>query len=505
MDYEETLRSMKESFSLSDMEPKIIGAKIVDSQFGPGTVIDCNHKLCSVRINFAGEISNMSFPHAFIKQIKFENDVLNEYVQAKVRCYIAALELGAAMELPECLYGMYILTLSEDDTAENRDVAFDYLARAAIAGSETASWSLLGRCSRRIEDNEVVSEEILQFALEITQKQADEGDTDAWSLLADYYYTIHDFKQAETILKAIVDCEDIDDEMKCCDAARLAGMYYTGKRGDSPDKNVYRNLQLAKRYYEIAIRGGFECDADLACVDRALGIEAQQNAMKAMAQEIIDAGYSKLEAYEYISANLRSEFDELWDTLPAASQVDLVSGCVVYCDLHALGETICRDIDFTAAIIPIVKAAEVVFRQHLCHGYYEYLLNHNVPATRFSNNHPLVEFDKQTRMLRYRNKESIVFTLGSIRYLIIDPYQREVHTEFLKYASELMGTNFTSQNALKDYLSRLSQRMTQFTFDIRNPAAHSEVMPQWQAEICGNEIILVKRILKEFVSRISFE
>ena len=204
----------------------------------------------------------MSFPHAFIKQIKFENDVLNEYVQAKVRCYIAALELGATMELPECLYDMYILTLSEDDTAENRDVAFDYLARAAIAGSETASWSLLGKCSRRIEDNEVVSEEILQFALEITQKQADEGDADAWSLLADYYYTIHDFKQAETILKAIVDCEDIDDEMKCFDAVRLAGMYYTGKRGDSPDKNVYRNLQLAKRYYEIAIRGGYECDAE---------------------------------------------------------------------------------------------------------------------------------------------------------------------------------------------------------------------------------------------------
>lgn len=503
MNYEDTLASMKESFSLRDMEPKIVGAKIFDSKFGPGTVIDCDHKLCAVRIDFAGEISNMSFPHAFRKQIKFENDVLNEYVQAKVGCCVAALELGAAMELPECLYAMYVLTLSDGDTAENRDIAFDYLSRAAIAGSETASWCLLGNCSRRIEDNEVVSDEILQFALEITQKQADEGDPDAWSLIADYYYTTQDFKQAETILKAIVDCEDIEDEMKSFDAARLAGMYYTGKRGSSPDQNVYRNLQLAKKYYEIAIRGGYECDADLAYVDRALGIETQQNAMKAMAQVVLDSGYTKLESYNFIVDDLRNEFGELWDVLPTSSQIDLVSGCVVYCDLFALGETICRDIDFTASIIPIVKAAEVVFRQYLCYGYYDYLQAHNIPATRFSNNHPFVEYDKQTRTIRYRNKESIVFTLGSIRHLIIDPYQREVHTEFLKYASELMGAKVPSQHALKDYLSRLSQRMTQFTFDIRNPAAHSEVMPQWQAEICGNEIILVKKILKEFMSKMT--
>lgn len=156
-----------------------------------------------------------------------------------------------------------------------------------------------------------------------------------------------------------------------------------------------------------------------------------------------------------------------------------------------------------ASNMPIIKAAEVVFRRYLCYGFFDYLQSHNVPATRFSNAHPFIEFDKQAWVNRYRDKETIVFTMGSIKYIIIDPYQRAVHSEFLSYATELMGDAFPSSDALKDYLTRLSQRMTQFTFDIRNPAAHSEVMPQWQAEICGNEIILVKKILKEFVGKIS--
>lgn len=225
--------------------------------------------------------------------------------------------------------------------------------------------------------------------------------------------------------------------------------------------------------------------------------------MKKMAQNVLDANYTKTETYQYILADLRNEFSDLWEVLPKISQVDLVSGCVVYCDLYALGETICEEIDFSAAIIPIVKAAEVVFRKYLCYDYLEYLLNRNISPSAFPSSYLLLEHDKRARTYKFKDMNSVVFTLGSIKHLIINGRTREVYPEFLAYAYEIMGKAIGSRYDLKDYLTKLSQKMTQFTFDIRNPAAHSSIMPQWQAEICGNEIILVKKILKEFISKIS--
>lgn len=222
-----------------------------------------------------------------------------------------------------------------------------------------------------------------------------------------------------------------------------------------------------------------------------------------MAQKVLEANYSKTETYQFILTNLRDEFEDLWDALPKASQVDLVSGCMVYCDLYTLGETICEEIDFSAAIIPIVKAAEVVFRKYLCHDYLEYLVDHNVSPSAFPTAYPLIEYDKQSKTYCFQDKNSVVFTLDSIKHLIVDARKREVYPEFLAYAYEIMEKSIGSRYELKDYLMRLSQKMTQFTFDIRNPAAHSSIMPMWQAEICGNEIILVKKILKDFMSKIT--
>lgn len=495
----EDIGKMRDAFSKADLDRIIAGKAVTSKTYGPGTAISVHTDLPAINIDFGGTVHAISYPEGFLKAVRFDDKKLQDYIDARIDVYEATLEWGAAFDEPECLYALYIFRTSQG----KEDEAFEYLWRAAKEGEECAQNCILGHCSRRIEDGLVVDDEIIQFALDLYKNRASEGDLWGPMMLADYYYVTQNYKTAEGYYRASAENDQLDNVLRGEEAARLAGMYLTGKHSTSPEQGIFRNYQLAKKYFDIAAKCGYPCDADLAFVDRVLGIEIRQNAMKRMAQKVLEANYSKTETYQFILTDLRDEFEDLWDALPKASQVDLVSGCMVYCDLYALGETICEEIDFSAAIIPIVKAAEVVFRKYLCHDYLEYLVDHNVSSSAFPTTYPLIEYNKQSRTYSFRDKYSVVFTLGSIKHLIVDARKREVFPEFLAYAYEIMGKSIGSRYELKDYLMRLSQKMTQFTFDIRNPAAHSSIMPLWQAEICGNEIILVKKILKDFMSKIN--
>ena len=197
---------------------------------------------------------------------------------------------------------------------------------------------------------------------------------------------------------------------------------------------------------------------------------------------------------------MQLEFGELWELLPRAAQIGLISGCVVYSNLYALGQSICDDIDFSAAIIPIVKACEIVFKKHLCLDYYDYVIRQNISPQMLDKDHPFTYYDKIERRVRFKEKEWVEFTLGSIKHIVLSKRQYDVAVcpVFLEYAQ----TAFEDGNTLERYFLQLARRMSQFTFDIRNPAAHSDIMPIWQAEICGNEIIKVRKILQGFISKI---
>lgn len=493
------LEKMREGFSLARLDRYIAGKKVTHPVFGVGTIISCRQDMPAIDVAYGDEVHAMLFPHAFMNGVKFENEHVQEYITAKVNIYEATLEWGAAFDEPDCLYALFGLKISQGLEEE----AFEYLSRAAQEGEECAQNCILGYCSRRIEDGLLVDDNTLQFAIDLYKKLVDEGDLWAPIMLADYYYVTKNYKTAESYYKLSAENENLDDELRGEEAARLAGMYLSGRYGASREQGIHPNLQRAKKYFEIAAKCGYPCEADLAFVDGKLGIELRRNAMKKMAEKVLAANYSKAETYQYIRSELHKEFGDLWNVLPKVSQIDLVSGCVVYCELYALGDTICEDIDFSAAIIPIVKAAEVVFRQYLCHDYLEYLLETGTSPNVFPRSYPLVKFNEQSKTKVFQDVDSAVFTLGKIQHLIMPPKKREVYPEFLAYAQQLMKGTVGSRATVQDYLIRFAHIMNQFTFDIRNPAAHSDVMPLWQAEICGNEIILVKKILKEFIGNIS--
>lgn len=268
---------------------------------------------------------------------------------------------------------------------------------------------------------------------------------------------------------------------------------------------------LQKKYYEMANLTG-EYSADLEYINRQLGIHSNQNQMQLFAKKVLamQPPPTGRELYNHVIEDLASEFGNCWLQLPENSRQDLVSGCQVYIMLYSLGEDLCKNIDFSSAIIPIVKSCEIVFRHYISIGYYDYLINNGITASVLPSNHPFVEYDKFSRQIIYKHKDKIEFTMGSIRWVINlqngPGGLKTISTHFLNYACALFGAdknNRVNRNKIESYFIRLANQMNQFTFNIRNPAAHSDIMPIWQAEICGNEIIKVRKVLKDFMDQVN--
>ena len=59
------------------------------------------------------------------------------------------------------------------------------------------------------------------------------------------------------------------------------------------------------------------------------------------------------------------------------------------------------------------------------------------------------------------------------------------------------------EREITDYIISLTQEVKAISDSLRNPAAHSETMKCQKAEVCGNYIIKVQRLLIDFLEKIS--
>ena len=58
------------------------------------------------------------------------------------------------------------------------------------------------------------------------------------------------------------------------------------------------------------------------------------------------------------------------------------------------------------------------------------------------------------------------------------------------------------ERAITDYLVYFTQEIGAIADSLRNPAAHANIMTYKKAEVCGNYIIKVKKILKHFLEKL---
>lgn len=481
----------------------------------PCKVAGVNHDTLEIAVtsdhpNDVGKCVWMSYPFDFISRLSFENPVLQNYSSSLIEMIKSTWAIGAELGNPESAYALAMCEMLKTEGADIKK-ALEHCLFAAEAGYAYAQESLLCICLDALDHDIVVDEKIINKAVEYEEEWYETGNPYAGYYLGFYHLQKVNFTDAIRYFNEVLESEETSPSMKSSVAKQLAPFYKDGLRNNNGETIVYRNYHTAKKYYEMANRTG-EYSADLEYINRQLGIHSNQNQMQIFAKKVlaIQPSPTGRELYSHVIEDLASEFGNCWLQLPESSRQDLVSGCQVYIMLYSLGEDLCKNIDFSSAIIPIVKACEIVFRRYISTGYYDYLIDNGVPASALPSKHPFVEYDKFSRQTVYKHKDKVEFTMGSIRW-VIDLQNgpgglKTISTHFLNYACDLFGAdkrNRVMRNKIEAYFVRLANQMNQFTFNIRNPAAHSDIMPIWQAEICGNEIIKVRKVLKDFMDQLS--
>ena len=503
-------------FDFQDFADGIIGCTVFDRHVIPPcrvAKVDTDTFQIAITSDHPKDVGKavwMSFPYDFISRLTFEEPVVQNYSQYIIRLMKDTWTIGAACENPESAYA---LAMCEMLKLEGKDIkqALDYCYRSAEAGYSYAKESLICICLEALDNNIEVDPVALDMAVKYAEEWHEIGNPYGGYYLGFYYLYKYDYSSAMRFFTEVMEREDTSPSMKSSVAEVIAPFYKDGLYDARGNTVVYRNYYTAKKYYEIANYNN-EFDADLANINSRLGIRIDQNRMQKLAEDVLANRPQPTgrEIYAHVIEDLSAEFGEYWMRLPESSRQDLVSGCHVYIMLHSLGEDLCKEIDFSSAIIPIVKACEIVFRRYISSGYYDYLINNGINVTELPSEHPFIRYDRYARKVAYKDREKIEFTLGAIKY-VIDLKNgpnglKIINKHFIDYACGLFGVdkaNRSMRNKVESYFVKLANQMNQFTFNVRNPAAHSDIMPIWQAEICGNEIIKVRKVLKEFMEHIS--
>lgn len=333
-------------------------------------------------------------------------------------------------------------------------------------------------------------------------------------------------------------------------------------------KGVYKDNFKAKEYYEKAIENGADCKSDLKTLETLMHIDdSEANRMGEFVKEIAQKNIPLTSLYAVVEDRLKQEFGAVWDRLQSGTKECLITGCISYVALISTGEENYKNMDFSSAILPMVKACEIELGRIFFDKFLEYLQQNNIPPTEFDpemqkfvvedkvNNKP-EEYDSDEKYIYYRVEKSEgnglfnyvspdktgVFTLGGIdKYAGISkgpmtepimqtakfsfgkngvgverkPAYRKtrigitVNKHVLAFMNEVFTEEAFSGNdraeQIKKYLYSLSTRVRDMAFKLRNPSSHTGVMPFWKALYCANMVIMVDRILFDFVSKLKQE
>lgn len=311
-------------------------------------------------------------------------------------------------------------------------------------------------------------------------------------------------------------------------------------------KGIYKDNCKAKEYYEKAIENGAECKSDLKTLEVLMYIEdSEANRMGEFVKEISQKNISLTSLYSVVEERLKREFISVWNRLQSETKECLITGCISYVALISTGEENYKNMDFSSAILPMVKACEIEFGRIFFDKFLEYLKKNNIPPTEFDpDKQKFVERDKRENggVLNYVSLDKTgVFTLGGIdKYAGIKGPMSEsiMYGETLtfckngmevgrdaayggikiaitvnKHVLAFMNEVFTEdafpgddrEEQIKKYLYSWSRKVCDMAFQLRNPSAHTCVMSFWKALYCANMVIMVDRILFDFVSKLKPE
>ena len=304
---------------------------------------------------------------------------------------------------------------------------------------------------------------------------------------------------------------------------QLGFLYYNGY-------GVKRNLKKAKEYFEKAIKQGHHCSYALDMVRSELG-EFYNNKMREYADGLLKKNISSNDLYQQISKDLQKDFGETWDITDRDTKKFLETGMLNYVSLYRLGPHIYGNLDFSSSITQLFKALEKELGKYLYTNYIQFLKEQNISPDSFSQKRSFLKRISSTQTLFRDPFDLTEFTLGSLhltvgieRNSIIQGYnifRYSIDNQMLEYLTNIFKedafgkfeqeVNYCiisktqkekSEQEIIDYIVSLTQEIESIADSLRNPAAHDQSMKIQKAEVCGNYIIKVQKLLFGFLSKL---
>ena len=300
-----------------------------------------------------------------------------------------------------------------------------------------------------------------------------------------------------------------EDAFSGAPAYKLGYAYYDGF-------GVERDLKKAKEYFEKAIELEYNCTYALNMVKSELGEADTHNAMREYAENLLNKHISLDKIYPQISKDLQTDFGATWEMTTRDTKKFLETGMFTYFSLYSLGPHIYGNMDFSASITPMFKALEKELGQYLYTGYIEYLKAQGISPNSFSGKRTFLTRVGENEYAFKDPADTDEFTLGGLHLtvgLFTHPAERKgesakpsIDASMLSYLQTLFKKDAFGEakweREITNYIVSLTQEVKSIADSFRNPAAHADAMKCQKAEVCGNYIIKVRRLLIDFLEKI---
>ncbi len=292
------------------------------------------------------------------------------------------------------------------------------------------------------------------------------------------------------------------------DSAYTLGLYYLGS-------SEVEELEQALFYFEAADLCWIPCKKYI--VQAKERIESLKN-----------PGSSVEEEENAVIAEVRKQLiDEFgldtWNKLAPESKKYLITAMFCYEQLYGLNERSKQQIDFSATIVPMMKALELELKERFFVQYINFLKEEFATPEAYMQEIGIVNAKDRSAVLRYnangsisfRNtQESKRFTLGSFRFCIgVTDFYKTNGTYCDCTAIQFAKNVLLDLDAFKltlENTENIDEQVDLWLWDLingvcalnpkRNVSAHcGEIMSQTDAEFCLSELITVKKIICKLV------
>ena len=268
------------------------------------------------------------------------------------------------------------------------------------------------------------------------------------------------------------------------------------------------DFEIAKKHYINAYEYGFNCSYSIEVTKVKTGETYKSYSMKEYAEAIKKRNLSEEKRSQQIIDDLSKDFGCTWNMLQKASRKALATAMDTYVYIYSKGPHIYGNYDFSASIAEMCKALEIELVYYLYSGYIKYLEDKNVSPDSFEGKRTFLKKISATNYAYAKPDDISNVTLGAIDVTIGAGKKGSslVDESMIEYLDFIFKDDaFTTENRRQEiskYILDLSNTVFDIKENYRNHAIHSRSMKCDMAEICGDRIIKVQKLLFGFLSKL---